>query len=174
MIRQQITEICGRAKEKRRVFCMPGAKVDDVTDVIDQIAKDATDKTLFVIHAGTNDVKKTRSEELLNKYRSLIQQYKTKSSNIMISGVLPRISAGNLFYSKAFSLNNRLQSLCREQGVEFVNMWNDFYSQAGLFQSDGLHLSDVGAARFGRLLNEAVRNFWRKNWAGPDVTETPR
>ena len=73
MIRQQVTEFCGRVKQKRRVFCLPGAGVDDVIDVIDQVTEDATDKSLLVIHAGTNDVRKTRSEDLLNKYRRLIQ-----------------------------------------------------------------------------------------------------
>ena len=174
IIRQQLTEFCGRVKDKRRLFCLPGAGVDDVTGVLDQVSEEATAESLFVIHTGTNDVRKTRSEELLNKYRRLIQQYKTKSSNIIISGVLPRISADNIFYSKAFSLNNRLQSLCREQGVVFVDMWNDFYNKTGLFQNDGLHLSAVGAARFGRLLNEAVRSFWAKNGTGVDATETTR
>ena len=174
IIRQQLTEFCGRVKAKRRLFCLPGAGVDDVTDVLDQVAGEATAESLFVIHTGTNDVQKTRSEELLDKYRRLIQQYKTKSSNIIISGVLPRISADNVFYSKAFSLNNRLQSLCREHGVEFVNMWNDFYNKAGLFLNDGLHLSAVGAARFGRLISEAVRSYWAKNGTGTDATETTR
>ncbi len=81
----------------------------------------------------------------------------------MISGVLPRIVADNGFYSKAFSLNNRLETLCKEHGIEFVNMWNDLYNKPGLFKEDGLHLSPVGAARFGRLLSEAVRKFWTKN-----------
>merc|ERR1711911_155351 len=111
IIRQQLTEFCGRVKDKRRMFCLPGAGVDDVTDVLDQVSEEATAESLFVIHTGTNDVLKTRSEELLNKYRRLIQQYKTKSNNIIISGLLPRMSADNVFYSKAFSLNNRLQSL---------------------------------------------------------------
>ena len=52
-------------------------------------------------------------------------------------------------------------------------MWNDFYNKAGLFHSDGLHLSAVGSARFGRLLNEAVRSFWAKNGAGTVATVTP-
>ena len=174
VIRQQITEFCGRVKDKRRLFCLPGAGVDDVTDALDQVSADATTESLFVIHTGTNDVRKTRSEELLNKYRRLIQQYKTKSSNIIISGVLPKIAADNVFYSKAFSLNNRLKSLCREQGVEFVDMWNDFYNRTGLFQNDGLHLSAVGAARFGRIISETVRSFWAKNGAGPNATATTR
>ena len=87
----------------------------------------------------------------------------------MISGVLPRVAADDLFYSKAFSLNNRLRNLCKDHGVEFVDMWNDFYNRTGLFHSDGLHLSAVGAARFGRLLSEAVRSFWAKNGAGSDT-----
>ena len=171
MIRQQLTEFCGRVKRRRRVFCMPGAGIDDVTVMKDKVSEEATADTLFVIHAGTNDVRKTRSEELLDKYRKLIQQYKTKSSNIMISGVLPRIAADDLFYSKAFSLNSRLRNLCKDHGVEFVDMWNDFYNQNGLFHTDGLHLSAVGAARFGRLLSESVRRFWAKNGTS-SVTET--
>ena len=163
LIRQQLTEFCGRVKEKRRLFCVPGAGVDDVTDLFDQVSEEATNESLFVLHTGTNDVRTTRSEDLLDKYRKLIQQYKTKSNRIMISGVLPRVAADNVFYSKAFSLNNRLETLCKEHGIEFVNMWNDFYNKTGLFQEDGLHLSSVGAARFGRLLSEAVRRFWSKN-----------
>jgi hypothetical protein len=172
MIRQQLTEFCGRVKRRRRLFCMPGGGIDDVTDMMDKVSEEATAESLFVIHAGTNDVRRTRSEELLDKYRKLIQQYKTKSSNIIISGVLPRIAAEDLFYSKAFSLNNRLRNLCKDHGVEFVDAWNDFYNRTGLFHSDGLHLSAVGAARFGRLLSEAVRSFWAKNGAGSDVNET--
>ena len=163
MIRQQLTEFCGRVKEKRRLFCVPGAGVDDITDLFDQVSEEATNESLFVLHTGTNDVRKTRSEELLDKYRKLIEQYKTKSSNIILSGVLPQIAADNYFYSKAFSLNKRLKTLCRQHGIEFVDMWNDFYNKTGLFKDDGLHLSSVGAARFGRLLNEAVRRFWSKN-----------
>ena len=174
IVRQQLSEFCGRVRQKRRLFCVPGAGVNDITNVIDQVSVEANEKTLFVIHTGSNDIKKLRSEELLNRYRKLIQQYKTKSRNIMLSGVLPRIDADNVFYSKAFSLNNRLQTLCKEQGIEYVNMWNDFYKQSGLFQKDGLHLSGVGAARYGRLLNEAVRGFWSKNGVETDATETVR
>ncbi len=142
---------------------MPGAGIDDVTDLFNQVSEEATNESLFVVHKGTNDARKTRSKNLLDKYRKLIQQYKTKSSKIMISGVLPRIAADNGFYSKPFSLNNPLETLCKEHGIEFVNMWNDFYNKPGLFKEDGLHLSPVGAARFERLLSEAMRKFWAKN-----------
>ena len=171
MIRQQLIEFCGCVK-KWRLFCMPGGGIDDITGMVEEMSKEATAESLFVIHVGTNNVWKTRSEELLDKYRKLIQQYKTKSNKIMISGVLPRIMADDLFYSKAFSLNNHLRNLCKDQGVEFVDMWNNFYDQTGLFHSDGLHLSAVGAARFGRLLSKAILSFWAKNGAVPVATGT--
>ncbi len=141
---------------------MPRAGIDDVTDLFRHVSEEATNESLFVVHTGTNDVRKTRSEDPLDKYRKLIQQYKTKSSKIMISGVLPRIASDNGFYSKPFSLNNPLETLCKEHGIEFVNMWND-YNKPGLFKEDGLHLSPVRAARFWRLLSEDVRKFWAKN-----------
>ncbi len=67
---------------------MPGVGIGDVTDMIDKVPEEASADTLFIIHAGMNDVHKTRFEELLDKNRKLIQQYKTKSNNIMTSGVL--------------------------------------------------------------------------------------
>ncbi len=99
---------------------MAGAGIDDVTEMMEKVSEEATAETLFVIHAGTNDVRKRRSEELLDKYRKLIQQYKTKYNNI--SGVLPRVESDDLFYSKAFNLNSRLRNLCKDHGVEFGDM----------------------------------------------------
>ncbi len=64
----------------------------------------------------------------MDKYKRLIQQYKEKSSNIIVSGILPRIKESNAFYSKAFSTNNRFKPLCAQENVEFVNFWNNFYN----------------------------------------------
>lgn len=163
MIRQQVVEFCGRVPRRRRNYCYPGAGIDDIATAFEEISPLATNDSLFVIHTGTNDLCSVRSEELLEKYRRLIQQYKTKSNNILISGVLPRISAASDFYSKAFSLNNRLGNICREMDVGYINCWDQFYGMRSLFQKDGLHLSGVGAARFGRLLHGAVQDLRAKN-----------
>ena len=165
MLRLQDQEFCGRAPTNRKLYCIPGAGIDDVVAAKDEVIDGASNDTLFVFHVGTNDFKRTRSEELLQKYSDLIKQYKVKSNNIMISGVLPKMSAENVFYSKAFSLNNRLKSLCLQEGIEFVDTWDHFYQKPDLFNNDGLHLYCVGSARFRRLLNEAVRSFWSKNAA---------
>ena len=133
------------------------------------VTKDANENTLLIIHAGSNDVKRTRSEELLEKYRKTIQRYKTKSKKIIISGILPKIGTDSTFYDKAFSTNTRLISLCQQEGVEYINLWNNFYGQRSLFQQDGTHLNSVGSARMGRLLHEAVHNFTSKNFNRTEV-----
>ncbi len=142
MIRQQVVEFCGRVSRRRRNYCYPGAGIDDITAALEEISSKAINDSLFVIHIGTNDVTTTRSEELLEKYLRLIQQYKSKSPNILISGVLPRTWAESDFFSKAFSLNSRLQTLCRELDANFFNAWNNFYRR----REDGLHLSPIGGS----------------------------
>ena len=163
IVRGQISEFCGRARKTRKRFCMPGGRLDDITAVCDEAVCGVEDNALFVLHAGTNDVLSTRSEELMEKYKRMIQRYKNKSHNIIVSGILPRTKAPTVFYDRAFSINSRLRSLCTEEKVDYVNLWDDFYNKPLLFQEDGLHLNEVGAARFGRLLSNKVSCFRPKN-----------
>ena len=163
LIRNMLDEFCSRAPRRRRRHCIPGGTLDDVTAACDDISRDTNENTLFLIHVGTNDVQRTRSEALLEKYRKLIRKYKEKSHNVIISGILPRINADRLFYNKAFSTNARLVNLCREEGVRFINLWNDFHNQEILFSNDGLHLNDIGSARLGRLFHDAVVTHLAKN-----------
>ncbi|XP_063860688.1 uncharacterized protein LOC135101044 [Scylla paramamosain] len=93
IVRGQLVEFCGRVPSRRRRYCLPGASLGDITAAIEDTTKDATTNTLYVIHAGTNDVQRSRSEELMAKYKEMIPKYKTKSNNIIISGILPRINA---------------------------------------------------------------------------------
>ena len=174
IVREQLSEFCGRAQKTRKRFCMPGGRLDDITAACEEASRECNENTLFILHAGTNDIELTRSEELMEKYKEMIQCFKTKSRNIIVSGILPRRRAPREFYDRAFSTNNRLKTLCAEEGIDYVNFWNDFYDLNGkrqLFSEDGLHLSPVGSARLGRLLNEAVIRY-RKNLQQPR-TESP-
>ena len=159
IVRGQLTEFCGRSPRTRQRYCIPGGGVDDVAAAVEEVCRQAPQNAAYVIHVGTNDVaNRTGSEALLKKYRQLIRTYKTKSNRILISGILPRRNAGHRFLSVATSTNRRLVNLCREEGVGFINTWDHFYYDDSLF-SDGVHLNQVGAARFGRLLDDAVKVF---------------
>ena len=163
MVRGQLTEFCARAPRTRKRFCIPGGGVDDVTAAVDEVSLLAPPNTTYVIHVGSNDVQRTRSEDLLCRYRQLIRSFKVKSNRIVISGIVPRIGAENRFYNIATSVNRRLANLCREEGIGFVDTWDNFYHDTYLFSGDGVHLNQVGAAQFGRLLHEAVKDFHAKN-----------
>ena len=176
MVRGQLVEFCGRSSNSRRKrFCYPGARLDDVTAVCEEVTNEADQNTLFIVHAGTNDVQTTRSEELLEKYRRMINQYKSKTdgNNIIISGILPRVGAEQTFYDRAFSTNNRLQTLCAQENVKFINLWDHFYHDTYLYQADGVHLNSVGAARFGRLLCNQVSLHQSKNATRATPTAPP-
>ena len=163
LVREQLFEFVARAPATRRRLCIPGGGVQDVIDSVNDLTKQAPATTTYVIHVGTNDIQRFRSEELLDKYRQMIKAYKEKSSKVILSGIIPRRQAGQRFYSFASSINRRLANLCSEENIGFVNTWDHFYYDDSLFSIDGLHLSQVGAARFGRLLDGAVRDFRSKN-----------
>ena len=163
IVRGQRFEFAARSPTTRSRFCIPGGGVQDVIDSVHKVTNHASATTTYVIHVGTNDVQKSKSEELLDKYRQMIRAFKAKSSNVILSGIIPRRQAGQRFYSSATSINRRLANLCSEENIGYVNVWDHFYYDASLFSSDGLHLSQVGDARFGRLLDDAVRDFRSKN-----------
>ena len=163
IVRGQLKEFCARAPKRRKRFCIPGGGLDDVDAAIEEVANLAPPNTTYVVHIGTNDVARTRSEELLAKYKKLIQKFKDKSGNVIISGILPRWENNRQFLTDATLINHRLALLCSDENVEFVNLWDEFYYDRSLFWKDGIHLNQVGSARFGRLLSEAVDKYRSKN-----------
>ncbi len=98
----------------------------------------------------------------MQKYKKMIQTFKTKTNTIVISGILLSIRATDAFYDKAFCTNNCLKILSAQEGDEFINMWDDLYDHSDIFLGDGLHLSGIGYVRFCRLLSYKVFNFRQK------------
>lgn len=77
MIRQQVVEFCGRVPHRRQKYCYPRARTNDITVAFEKVSSEATKDSLFLLHTRTNDAPKRCSEELVDEYRKLIQQYKT-------------------------------------------------------------------------------------------------
>ena len=84
---------------------MYGGRLGDISAACDEASSMADNKAVLIIYAGINDVINTRSEELLEKYRRMIQRYKCKSNKIILLGILPRINAPTAFYNRVFSTN---------------------------------------------------------------------
>ncbi len=50
-------------------YCIPGAKLQDLEEAADTVSDQADRGTLYVLHAGTNDVQSSRTKEILDNYR---------------------------------------------------------------------------------------------------------
>lgn len=160
LVRGQLDSFCGRNPQRRRRFCVPGGRIEDVSNAVDIFTDKAPDNATYVLHVGTNDIStKSTSEEILRKYRALMKKMREKTKNIIFSGILPRLTSDESNLGRAKYVNNILKSFCKEEGFYFADFWNDFYGQADLFLRDGLHLNAIGEARFGRLLNKSVCTF---------------
>jgi lysophospholipase L1-like esterase len=152
-----------RNPKRRKRFCYPGAKVEDITDSVCDITKNRPDSTTYIVHVGTNDLcnNKVNRVDILKKYKTLLATFKEKSKNVIISGILPKLNADYSFLNDAFNINRELKWLCKSMGVGFVNTWDSFYERSDVFARDGLHLSEVGSTRLGRMFDEAARDFFR-------------
>ncbi len=53
----------------RTRYCIPDAKLQDLEDAVDTVSDQAEKGTLCVLQAGTNDLKTSRTNEILDNYR---------------------------------------------------------------------------------------------------------
>ena len=75
----------------------------------------------MLVHAGTNDVDKKEYKEVMGRYRELVRELKrVRVGKIVLSGILP-VRGGYTRDNRRISINLRLQALCQEEGVGFLN-----------------------------------------------------
>ena len=65
-------------QNKGKDIVILGGKIDDITKALEDITEKEKHDSLYIVHVGTNDVKNTNSEELLEKYKRLIGTLKEK------------------------------------------------------------------------------------------------
>lgn len=160
IIRHMDKEFVKRNRRKRRRICIPGCGINEVEN---ELAKNTIDKNgLIITLVGGNETykKETRNVELLNKYKALLTRMKQKTNNGVVVSILPRKREGLRMTSKTIFFNTKLEELCEQNNIKFVNIWNQF-DDSNLFMQDGVHLNDVGNARLGRLLDTAVKDFYK-------------
>ena len=86
----------------------------------------------------------------MGSYRELVRELKrVRVEQIVLSGIL-LVRGGYTRNNSRISINLRLQALCQEEGVGFLNMWEYFEQGGRLFSKDGLHLNKRGAAVLGK------------------------
>lgn len=154
---------CENARERRVRMCLPGARVQDVSDKLDRLLVETGSETVVVVHVGGNDVARKRSEELVNRYRVMLEKVRSSGRTGVVCGVIPRICEGGEWLSRAISLNDRIEGMCRSLGLKFVDGWDTFFGKHEMFAKDGVHLSRLGAEVYGAQLEGTVMTIRQGN-----------
>ena len=140
------------------VVCLPGARIEHVTERVEKIVGRGNGGTLLV-HVGTNNTDKEGTTAIVEKYRKLLKKTKqARLGQIILSGILPVCGHRIQGYrnSKRMSVNGMVERLCKEEDVGYVDMWDSFVGNEELYFRDVLHLSGKGAAVLAEGLSGAV------------------
>jgi hypothetical protein len=129
------------------VECFPGIRTEQLHRVLDN--KDLGTPDTFVIHVGTNDLKRSVNlDYVMGEVYSLVNTAKVKfpQSKLVLSGVLRR---ADVAWRHIGALNDRYDWIAKSLGVTFVdpNSWLEDWD----FAKDGLHINRRGAKRLTQL-----------------------
>ena len=137
------------------VVCLPGAKIEAITERVENIVGLSKGGSVLV-HVGTNNVEREGTTAIIRKCRNLVRTLKqTQVEQVILSGILPVIGRRGHRYQNCWgmAINMLVEKLYREEEVGFVGKfcWKGGYVQVGR-----LHLSGKGAAVFADGLSATV------------------
>ena len=128
------------------VVCLPGARIEHVTERVEKIMGRGNGGTILV-HVGTKNADKEGTTAIVEKYRDLLKKTKqARVGQIIISGILPVFGNRIQGYrnSKRMAVNGMVERLCKEEDVGYVDLWDSFVGREDMYGRDGLHLRARG------------------------------
>ena len=140
------------------VVCLPGARIEHVTERVEKIMGRGKGGTILV-HVGTNNADNKGTTAIVDKYRKLLKKTKeARVGQIILSGILPVFGNRIDGYknSKRMAINGMMKMLWKEEDVVYMDMWDSFVGIEEMYARDCLHLSGKGAAAFAEGLSGAV------------------
>lgn len=152
-----------------RVFSYGGASLTGkkrLSNFIDDFTRDTNSNTLFVVHAGTNDLldKECTSHEILAKYKQMLNSIRERSNSnqICLLGLFPVLSESLKETSERKVLNQLMHEFANDQNILFLSVWEQFACDPNFksfFNDGGLHLSHWGSKKLRNMLNNFIENF---------------
>lgn len=141
-----------------RCVVKPGARVADVDSAVGtELSRYSPNRV--VVQVGVNNIGPRASVKLVKDYHSLLQRLSEARKPVYVTGVLPRLRASSEWHSRALALNSSVRKMCKDMGLHFVDLWDEFYGNNRYYLWDGLHLSDEGA----RVLAAKYRGAFQGN-----------
>ena len=97
------------------VVCLPGARIEHVTERVEQIMGRGYGGSILV-HVGTNNTDKEGTTAIVEKYKNLLKKTKqARAGQIILSGILPVFGNRIDGYrnSKRMAINGMVKRICK-------------------------------------------------------------
>ena len=164
IVRKTDSVFCGADRAHRVRVCLPGAKIRDVEERLEAVVGSSGVRPRVIVQVGTNDLSdrselggRIGTEEVLDRYRELVGRLTQLDCDALVMGILPRYRMSGWEASRICAINRRLGGLCRQSGIAFRDVWEDFVGRREMFSWDGLHPSQRGGNRLGEVYSEWVQ-----------------
>jgi lysophospholipase L1-like esterase len=116
-----------------------GARIENIQERLGEIGEKP--QSHLVLMVGTNNLSGEGTSQIMNRYKELISAAKSyRYRKISVVGILRRSDRGSYINSKRVGINLRLEELCRENDVGYIEGGTGVEHLSG----DGLHLNDEG------------------------------
>lgn len=153
LVRKVDTVFCGEDRENRVRVCFPGARIGDIEDRIEELVKSSGDRPLVALQVGTNQLGEG-SESVVQGYSALLDKVEGLECDVLVTGILPRFNMSSMLASRIVGVNRRIERMCRQRGIAFRDLWEEFAGKREMYREDRLHLSQKGADIFGGIMRQ--------------------
>ena len=137
-------------------LCFPGARVRSLSRRLPAILDNHPGLQRIIIHVGTNDIRARTSEILARDYIAMIDATLARNVKVIVSGPLPTHRSGNDRWARLWGYHLRLQQICVDKGLQFVDNFDLFNCNEPWFKRDGLHLLPEGTRQFSMNITKVV------------------
>ena len=107
------------------VVCLPGAKIEAITERVENIVGSGKGGSVLV-HVGTNNVEREGTTAIVRKYRNLVRTLKQmRVEQVIVSGILPVIGRRGHRYRncRGMAINMLVEKLCNNVGKRKLVLW---------------------------------------------------
>ena len=144
-----------KSKKTFTTYCYPGATSVQIDHSLSNF--DSKENIDIVLHVGGNEIRNktgkfNSSEEILDKYKIMLEKCKSKSRKTVVTGILPRLSENEEWLSRALALNTRIKYICKQTNLEFLDIWDTFYNEKSYFTKKGIHLNNSGTIKLSDIM----------------------
>ena len=116
---------------------------------------------VVLIMEGVNGLPLVGPDISTGVMRLMVQHAKAGNSRVFVGSMIPQVAGrprGNTPVSELLAYNNTLQLMSQQEGVVFVDLYNQMLPEAAtLIGSDGLHPTEAGYRRIAELFFAAIR-----------------